>query len=121
MINLDYLNEFPPLLIRLVARKPGMRGVPLTNEDIADSSDMDISDIQRISRLMRWNKVTFEEAERFCNACGVTYANIGVHRAYLRRAFRQTGGRFPLAHLHRLVEKEKKFVEELISILKREG
>lgn len=105
MISLAALDKFPPVLVRMMARKGKGWGVKqLTLEEIAARGGLPLSAAKRISSLTSWADVTIARAEQFCVGCGVTQKTLSAHRRYLVRTMtesarnlrflrRRTGGR----------------------------
>lgn len=115
MFQKEKLDNMPPAMVRLIARKPDGRRRPMTNAEIAEASGLDEERVVEISGLTTWDEVPVGEAHAFCSGCGVTYRNYGEHLWYIKRSC--NGMRRPLAHLRNLPEEEKAFVSGLSLLL----
>lgn len=67
---LPFLDEFPPALCRLLARRARGR-VLMSTREIAHVSGLSPSTVDSISRLTTWRTVGLERVHRFSLACGV--------------------------------------------------
>lgn len=61
------LDKFPPVLIRLLARKGGEA---MTDAEISSAATLPIGTVKRLSYTKQWDDVPIEEAMRFMKACG---------------------------------------------------
>ncbi len=81
MTLIQYLDRFPPVLCRLLARKKhGLR--PMTNCNIAFVSGLSLRTVARLSQLRSWRGVTIDVIQKFSMACGVNL--VGNKRYHLR-------------------------------------
>lgn len=66
------LEKFPPVLVRLLARRPiatkHVRAV--SDEEIAISASLPLSKVTHISRQTDWSSIPIGDAEKFCIGCG---------------------------------------------------
>lgn len=62
------LEKFPPVLIRLLARKGGEA---MTDREIvaASNGNLDLADVRRLSYLVSWEDVGLAQLRVFCLAC----------------------------------------------------
>jgi len=67
----DYLEDYPPPLVRLLARRPisGKHVVALENEEIAIAAGFSVDRVIEISKSNDWRDVTLGEMQDFCKAC----------------------------------------------------
>lgn len=101
---LEQLDEMPPRLVRLLARRKDKHFQPLTNIDIAKASGLNPKKVSKIGKLDSWRTLTIDEIDRFRSGCGVTPKNMKWHRAYLKRTL---SGKIPMAHLRHRKAKTK--------------
>src|SRR5687768_6120018 len=95
------LDEFPPCLIRLLAREPGQRRRPLSYRQIAVRSGLPIQKIYALSKLPSWRNVPTGLVEPFMKGCGIDPSCLWRQRDYVRRTY--SGKiRSPMAHLEGL-------------------
>jgi len=82
----DKAEFFPPVCIRLLARKfPS--GPPLSNQDISKLSGLTIFEVAHLSQQVDWTGVDVPTMRRYVTACNLDLENAdAVHRArtYLR-------------------------------------
>lgn len=73
------LAEFPPVMVRLAARRPltSTSCASLSYAEIAIASALPIARVVEISHLFSWDTVTIGELRRFCAAC---YFDPSSHR-----------------------------------------
>ena len=64
----SYLEAYPPIKIRLLARTDGGRRA-ITNAEIAIAGGFTLERVEAISRLTDWESVTLSEMRLFCDAC----------------------------------------------------
>ena len=66
------LRKFPPVLVRLLAKKPvatkHVRAV--SDEEIAVRGGLPLANVKHISKQISWDKVPVGDAEKFCIGCG---------------------------------------------------
>lgn len=108
---LEQLDEMPPKLIRLLARRLDRHYQPLTNLDIAKASGLHPKRVAAIGKLESWATLTVSEVDKFRSGCGVTPLNLKWHRAYLKRTL---VGKIPMAHLRNRKAKTK-FIKSITS------
>jgi hypothetical protein len=70
----DKLAEFPPVLVRLIA-KDGRQA--MTDVEIVASSlgKLSLADVRKLSLLTTWDQVTIRETRAFLIACNVNLAD----------------------------------------------
>jgi len=115
MFQKEKLDNMPPAMVRLIARKPDGRRRPMTNAEIAEASGLSEDRVKEISMLTTWDDVPVGETYAFCSGCGVTYRNYGEHLWYIKRSYK--GMQRPLAHLRNLPDEERSFISDLTHIL----
>lgn len=84
------LNEYPPPLIRLLAReKIGSKHVrALSDQEIAIKGEFPLDRVLQISRTLSWDSVPVGEVMRFCYGCNFDpfdWKNRNKMRAYTRK------------------------------------
>ena len=74
------IDKYPPVLVRLMARKP--RGVgsgngtrPLSTSEIAKLSSLPVSMVEGLSHSTTWEGVDVYTVRDFTVACGVDFTN----------------------------------------------
>lgn len=106
----DKLAQFPPCIIRLLARKAhGLR--PLTHAEIAKASGLAISSVVRISLLSSpasWDRLTLETIKRFLKGCRVDINHMAPHKEFLTK--RQW------VHIEQCSPQQRKFFQRLLSL-----
>lgn len=85
----QYTREFPPILVRLLARRKN--GPPLTTQDIAWHVPSMLTDyeINTISQCTDWDSVPFGKMHAFLVGCGMDFTDpVAMNRkkTYLRSA-----------------------------------
>lgn len=78
-------DQFPPVLVRLLARHP--KGKPLTVAEIVARSCLDAWQVESISRLTSWRGVDLPTMRAFLDGCGIDFcdgATMHKVREYLR-------------------------------------
>jgi hypothetical protein len=86
MNTLNLLQSFPPILVRLLARRKG--GAPLSDGDIAAGSGLELPLVSYISQMTDWGRVSVYEASHFCRGCGLSWDDAKAWRRvtdYLRK------------------------------------
>lgn len=70
----SYLDEFPPIRVRIMARRSMGRSsrncVALSNAEVAIASGLPLERIRAISFMLDWSDIRIGEARAFCQACG---------------------------------------------------
>jgi len=93
------LTKYPPIFVRLYAKeRAGSRmHCALSDQEIAIRGNIDLEEVQRISRLTSWDSVTIGHARNFCVGCNfdpfdyhdrnriAAYSRRGTY-AFLRRS-----------------------------------
>lgn len=69
MNPLQRISEFPPILVRLLAKQRGAAGEALSDQEIAIGSGISLSRVQAISRMESWDSITVGELRSFLKAC----------------------------------------------------
>lgn len=85
---LQKVNEIPPCVCRLLARK-GWK--PMSHADLAKASGLSKSTVAKISIMLTWDKVTFGSAFKFSKACGVDLLHPNKHWKTLKNRKTQYG------------------------------
>ncbi len=85
------LDRFPPLVVRLLARRRQVSGgvVALTVEEISKRSGLSALEVQSLSWLSSWDSVPVSKIKKFSEACGIDFAsrvNMREQSAYIRRS-----------------------------------
>lgn len=79
------LNRYPPILVRLLARKS--HGRPLSGMEIAESSGLSPAAVEAISQTLTWDEITMSQFHSFLIGCKIDLFN-PAHRkrieVYLR-------------------------------------
>lgn len=94
------LRQFPPLVVRLLARHPGRRGSQqrvMTDAEIARRSKGKLAEahVACLSRATSWDDIPVGQMIAFTKACGVDFDSrraMMVHTKYLRRNIKQNLG-----------------------------
>lgn len=81
---LDRIENFPPFVCRLLARKHRGR-VGMSHEDIAKASGLARSTVISISFRRTWVGIPIETVDRFSAACGVDFFCTKDQRKFLRK------------------------------------
>lgn len=79
------LESYPPLFIRLMARKK--YGRPLTTEEISQRSGLNPVEVEAISDMTSWDYLTIRQARQFMKGCQINIestTDIKRVRDYLR-------------------------------------
>jgi hypothetical protein len=63
----------PPILARLLARKP--HGRPLTDDEIAKAAGLSIDQVFLIGHMTDWSQVSVADARSFLRGCGVDFCD----------------------------------------------
>lgn len=93
---LSTLDEFPPCVIRMVAREPGRKRIPATLDSIAERSGLAKGYVQYMATLTSWATVEVGVVDQFLKGCGFTFSDWAAIRKYVKRSM---GGQEPFAHL----------------------
>ena len=81
---LEVINQFPPTLVRAVARTRNGRK-PISDSEISRRSGLSKDSVARISRLRSWDTIGVNTMDSFSTACGVNLLHVRRHIDYLRR------------------------------------
>jgi hypothetical protein len=67
----EILNDYPPALVRLLARKQfSPKHVrAMSDQEVAVAAEMPVSEIQRISKLVSWDTLVIPKIQAFCTGC----------------------------------------------------
>lgn len=84
------LNQYPPPLVRLLAReKTGSKHIrALTDQEVAIKGEFALARILEISRTPKWDTIPVGEIMRFCIACNFdpfNWQDRNRMRAYTRK------------------------------------
>ena len=76
----ERIDKYPPVLVRLMARKPRANGNgngtrPLTTIEISDRSGLPVSMVEGLSHATTWKGVDVYTVRDFTVACGVDFTN----------------------------------------------
>lgn len=81
------LDEFPPVLCRLLARTPIRHRPPhmraMTAVEIAKAGNLTVQRVGRLSVLRTWRDIAVGEADRFRSACGLGPRALRRQREFL--------------------------------------
>lgn len=89
---LEQLDQFPPCLVRLVARNPRQHGRRLPLLDLAQRSGLPYKLVLRLSKAHTWADVPVRTIDAFCAACDVNILHPGHKIWYLKRVLRTSNG-----------------------------
>ena len=86
----QHLQDHPPALVRLFARRRTPDGVltVMTLQEIAIASGITLARVREISTQIDWSGVTVEEAQRFIAGCAfdpLSYRDRNRKAAYTRK------------------------------------
>ena len=73
-------QAFPPVLVRILARKP--HGPPMSNVEIANRSGLSPAQVHDVSFTLSWDHVDFRTMRQFMAGCGIDLER----REHLNRA-----------------------------------
>lgn len=115
----DYLRAFPPISVRLAARRKITVSsvLALSNRELAIRTNIPLSRIIEISESFSWDDVTISEAERFCEACEfdpTIYAHRERQMTLISRCLKTQVNRAP-----RFLRKSPSWPTEFMPLLKR--
>jgi hypothetical protein len=82
----DKLKSFPPILCRLLGRRPWAG--PLSTKEIAEVSGLSEPKVETISQQTGWDEITVGDMFAFLTGCGIPLDNSSQMRRvlmYLRR------------------------------------
>lgn len=108
---LPHVNQFPPALCRLLARRSRGR-VLMSTREIARVSGLTRSTVDKVSKLRNWNAVDLETIHRFTMACGVNLMcarNLSRHKDLWRRRRAK--------YLHTGNQAQRRMVSALLGLL----
>ena len=65
------LIEFPPPLVRLLAKESGSRKHirALSDREVAIGAELSLDRVRSISRARNWDSITLSEIRSFCSGC----------------------------------------------------
>lgn len=78
------LEEFPPCLCRLLARK-GKSRRPYTNKELAELSGLSLDQVGSIAAKTDWDSVRVGDMMAFTKACGLDLSHMKRQRLYIKR------------------------------------
>lgn len=78
------LEEFPPILCRLLARK-GKKRRPYSSRELSEISGLSRDMVNMISAQTSWNNVRIKDMLAFTKACGVDLTDLKRQREYIKR------------------------------------
>ena len=81
---LQWLNAFPPYLIRLAAHRPG--GKPLRNSDIMSRSGLSRKTVSRIGAARKWDGFDIRVVSAFMDACRFNPLATNRFNDYVKRS-----------------------------------
>lgn len=79
-------EQFPPILVRLLARHK--HGPPLTDREIAERSRIPVARVFTIGQSLTWEGIDIPTARAYLVACGFDFENREQYKrveAYLRK------------------------------------
>jgi hypothetical protein len=85
----DKLDEFPPVVCRLVARKAGRRGGSLSHTELANRSGLERSTVAKLSQQPTWGDCSLVTIEKFSTACGVNLLHTSRQKDFLKRRLKE--------------------------------
>lgn len=112
---LPYLNEFPPTLCRLLARRNRGRSKGcrfLSTREISFISGLPRSTVHELARQTDWADVPVATIHRFSMACGVNLLS-GASRKRQRDFFKRRG----LAYLKHAPKSQQPLIRDLLKLL----
>ena len=115
MTWLEKLDEFPPIICRLLARREitaNHKIVPLTITEIAENSGLPIGLVKWIAVQKSWKRVRTEHVDPFMKGCGMSYGNLWIHRRFLRYQYKQ---KIPLSYIEKLDPRLRVALEKQMS------
>ncbi len=92
MTLVEFLDELPPCIVRLVARRPNRHGQRMSLHEIARASGLSYGAVMRLSMKKTWANVPPATIDRFARACGVDILRPSRTRKYLRRVLAKPEG-----------------------------
>lgn len=108
---LRWINQFPPILCRVLARKS--RGtLPLSTREIARVSRLSPAEVNKLSRRLSWENVECGTMQRFSLACGINFRstkNLKAHRRYWRMS--------KMVHLRSGTVAQREMLADLIKLI----
>lgn len=105
MTLLTKLNQLPPFLCRVMARKK--KGwAPMSISDLSVVSGLTRSKVAKISVMRSWNDVTLSDADKFSRACGVDLLDLAPAKKWLRQS--------PLIHIQRARIDQRRMFTKLL-------
>lgn len=108
------MRRFPPFLVRLIARHPGKRAVPMTSSEIAERSGRSAKWVAVISAKTEWDDVVWRDVMTFLTATGLIERKFSREREYVRRSV-LGGAKTMLTHIDRLPKSERQFLNGLMN------
>lgn len=113
--------EFPPYMVRLLARKRSSkeRKVPISGSEIASGSGISLRRVDEISRMKSWDNLRVGEASAFIVACGMSVRSLFRDREYIKKS---VAGRTDtmFAHIDSLPDAEKALLNKIMHENSRE-
>lgn len=104
---LEWADEFPPFVVRLLARA-NHGHAPKTNLEISRASGLPRSTVGQLSGMTSWAGVQLDVLDRFCRGCGVDLLRMRRHREYLRR--------MKWSHVNHIAPQQTKFYHRLLNL-----
>jgi len=105
---LEKMNEFPPILCRLVARDGNKF---LNKYDLAKRSGLNVQTIHRLTWAVKWDKFTTKTAFSFALACGVNPFYPARHIKWLKHGDKKAW-KSQRHFYNRLLERVRKWRQE---------
>lgn len=117
MIDERLLVLYPPPVCRVIARRTVVDGnkrkvVPISSEEIAESSGLPHKRVLWISVQPTWNAVRLGDAVAFMKACQITNRNVWRQRWFLARSIGRQNG---LSHLDQLPKVDRQRVSRIFA------
>lgn len=74
----EHLEKFPPIYVRLLAKKPqsGTGQLAIADADLAILSGIPLARVREISRMANWDGVSYAEMRAFLHACNFDPTNV---------------------------------------------
>lgn len=92
MTLVEFLDQLPPCIVRLIARKPNRHGQRMSLHEIARASGLSYGAVMRLSLKKTWANVPPATIDRFARTCGVDILRPSRARKYLKRVLQKPDG-----------------------------
>lgn len=114
----DKMGVFPPIICRLLARTggKGFASRSLTDEEIAASSGLPVSEVKGIAWQTSWDSLTTSQMKAFTEACGIRFDD----RRSMQLHMRLLAGDNPFRYARRSTQWPE-FKDMLLVLRKEQG